>query len=214
MAKKQIRNKRVSRRALLVLVGLIILAAMIGAQVAFNIYINLRVNQLSVFQTRTLIVDAIDKITDLKSTPDATHRIPEERLQLPVPNESIGKVVYYYEKAEGSTPATIQITTRGLTDLATGQLNALTVDELFKLVPETQACSRGFYIRFAGDQKDPPGDIYDVTLAGTKQLADGRTMSLWRESNCGSSDQPNTGAYTRYEVMKEVEGYLLGAQSY
>lgn len=213
MPKKQNqKNYRASWKTLTLGLCLILVAGAVTAQILFNRHIQSQLNQMSVFQTRTLIVDAIDRLTDLKSSPDGQHRIPEARLQLPAPTTSIGKVVYLYQKAEDESPETIHITTIGITDLATGQLNATSVDDLFARVPEVQACSRGFAIRFSADQENLPAE--SMKQSGTKQLADGRTMYLWREKNCGNAGQPNSAEYSRHDAMNELEQYLLAIQSY
>lgn len=186
----------------LVLTGLVLLLGVV-AQIVFNQIVWQQLNQNSSFPLRTLIKESLDNLTDQKSVISADNRITELHLQLPSQStfsSDPDKILYAYVKAEEGYPEYAQITSVTITRIGMSGLNNFTHDELFRGVPIAQACSRGFTLNF----EDKINHIYEKQEnVGSKKLADGRTMYLWRERECIAEAQ-----------MDNLQKYLLQVQSY
>jgi hypothetical protein len=190
----------------------LVLAAAITAQVLYNKFVWDRLSENSSIKITLLIQSALEGLEDLKTSPeklsDGTMFIKEARLKMPAETDDVRKLLYYYSPEDAgddghgyswNTPESLEITTKQLSSQSRYKLmNGVTVDDLFKLVPEAQACSRGFLLLFVKD--DENGRV----LSGQKVLQDGRTVYVYNEPGCSS-----------YEYFtKPLEAYLLQAQSY
>lgn len=187
----------------LVLIGafILLMAAGVTAQVAHNYYVNRTIQQLSSFQIRTLIIEAIEGLDSIKLKPSADMRIPEARLQLPAPTNEVRDVLYVYEPAEQyddtvtgekeTTAERVRITTASLSRSGRSLLNAYDENNpllLFERVPTAQACSRGFSLQFASEDNG-------LILTGTTALADGRTLYIYQEPSCSIYGTDELEAY-------------------
>jgi hypothetical protein len=211
MPKTKKKTRKLNGKLLLALVLGLLLVIGVLAQIIFNIFVTQQLQQLSAFHTSSLIRDAIQGIEEQKTKLSNNNRIPEARLQLPAKPESITSVVYYYEEASDNWPESFQVTTNDLVALGLSKLNGQSHEEIFENVPEAQACSRGFTLRF----NQPEGEKAHTS----KKLVDGRTLYVWREHQCGQGgrnhNEPGTSdADMRFQAMDELESYLLRAQSY
>lgn len=207
------KNKtRVSKKTIILIIAGLIVVLAITAQVCFNLFVLKELQRHSAFTTRTLIVDAIQSLDELRKSPEGGRRIPEARVILPPESENIVNLRYTYSEPTDDMPASIEITTKGLTQMAIG-LNGTTVEEVFSQVPQAQACHRGFSI-FFGETR--VGEYLGDTLAfvSKKQLADGREVQLWREKNCGKENDRNSNSAHNYEIMNQLEQHLLQMDSY
>lgn len=205
---------------LLFIVGIIITIVVIG-QLIFNMYL-WRANELqSAFVLQTALKDAILDVEATRKSPIDRQKIPEARLIFPDETNDIKNIRYaYYNKDEGQ-PESIDIGTIELTNEGINSINGQNEHEVLDHVPEAQACARGFHIYF----EDPkvPESSYDKKVVGIKKLADNREMYLVREMDCGrntkltqynNSEAPNFDKTPRFDMMDELEKYLLQTQSY
>lgn len=172
----------------------------VAAQVTFNKFVWDSLQQQSAFDMKTLVADAIRGLEATMSSPDSQQRIAEVQLALPKTSTQ-QHIRYRYTEPMDGNKASLDVTSKELMLWGVGQLPGRDQDELWGAIPEAQACSRGFSIYFhdAAEQQDKN----QVTLAGTKRLADGRTMYVWRETGCNDK-----------ENMDKLESYLLKTQSY
>ncbi len=184
---------------------LLVLTAAISVQYFYNLIVWSELSRNSIYRMSSLIIDSIDGLTEIKSSPDEANRIPEVRLQLSEPTENVKNILYTYEKQQPSPdpnnelympfPESLQITSKSITNYGKSKLiPGNSMEELFNNVPEAQACARGFTLQF-----EPISDYKDVN---NFKLNDGRTLYLYREPACSS------------EEMSNLEAYLLQAQSY
>jgi hypothetical protein len=137
--------------------------------------------------------------------------IPEARLKLPPENSDVRQLLYIHEPQDNgqegndytwNTPESIQITTSQLSTTTRQRLFTTTnVDDLFKQVPEAQACSRGFRLVFA---EINPEEESGLEFSGSRNLDDGRKLFVYRETECKYIS----------EIVDSLETYLLQAQSY
>jgi hypothetical protein len=202
MPKKQTKKFifKASRKSFLI--SLICTLVLLGvvSQIAFDRMIWQEQQGQATFRMRTLIGDAINGLNDLKSSPNANNQIPEVRLQLPPETTYVARVTYLVDKNyDTSEVEDVMVTTKSLSSIATGQMNgANDMNTLFDMVPQAQACSRGFTLQFKPTQAS--GTTFK--LSGTVNLHDGRTLYVYREPAC------------KVTGVDELEKYLLQAQSY
>lgn len=214
MPKRKTIKKKISigkKSVLLSTVGLI-LTLLIVAQFCYNRYVWRELQSHATFQMRTLMLEAMDGIDNLRKSPDDERRIPDVRIMLPADTKGTQDIRYIYSEPVDNMPATLEITTKELV-LASRSLNGESIEELFKKVPHAQACMRGFTVYF-GETK--AGEYSEDTLSfvAKKRLNDGREVQIWREKNCGDQSKPNTSEYYHHELMDNLEKHLLQMQSY
>ncbi len=213
MPKRKTHKKKfsVSRKSAFIGIAAAMVTLLFAAQLWFNLYIWDVTQQQSAFQMRTLIVDAIRGLDELKESPVDGQRIPEARVILPEETNDVKNLRYVYNESLDTFPASLEISTVDLSLYSQSVLNAPTVEKLFDKVPEVQACNRGFSVYF-GDPKLNEHDT-DIKLVTKKKLADGREIQLVREKKCGNN-KPNTDGHMRKEMMDSLEKHLLQIQSY
>ncbi len=194
MPRKQ-KSKSKLKIAALATFGLVLIAA-VTAQVWYNLYVWNATQEHAAFKMGTLIKTAIDNLDDIKTDLGNDGRIEELRLQLPAQNDDVDDMRYLYF----DNPQHAQVTSRLLVTSKTSQLlTQRNTDDLFEAAPGTQACSRGFTLRFSKLTDDSD----TLRLSGTRNLNDGRTLYVYRETTCD----------TLYG-LNELEAHLLQAQSY
>ncbi|MFO0887459.1 MAG: hypothetical protein H6793_00160 [Candidatus Nomurabacteria bacterium] len=205
---------------LLFILGIIVTLGVIG-QIVFDAYL-WNVDKLnSAFVLRTSFKDAILDVEATRNSLIDRQKIPEARLILPSETNNGQNIRYVYYSKDEDQPETIDIGTVELTNAGIISLNGQNEHEVLDNVPESQACARGFHIYF----EDPkvPDSSSDKKVVGVKKLADNREIYLVREMDCGrnpkltqynNSEAPNFDRTPRYQMMDELEEYLLQIQSY
>lgn len=199
---------------MIVLIGTfgLLIAAGVTAQIIYNKFIWDRTAENGSLKITLLIQSALEGLENLKSSPavaaDGTLLIKEAKLKLPAETAEVRKLLYYHTPADSGTdgagyswdmPESVQITTQQLSTSSRQRLLAMPdVDAVFNLVPEAQACNRGFTLQFKAD------DSNGLKLSGQKRLQDGRTLYIYREPACNYIP----------EIVDSLETYLLQAQSY
>lgn len=209
MAKKQktINKSQKSNnlaKALLVILGLV-LVFMICAQLVFNFVVWKYIKELQTVNFANLSKSALKELEDIMIRPekgtDNRRYIPEAKLVLPAESPELDRVIYlHHPKGDGefATPESLQMNTKSIYSRAISSLYASNINELlYDVMPGVQACSRGFMLQF-----EPLESTETVKLSGTVKLQDGRTLYVYRETNCN------------YEELNQFESYLLKAQSY
>lgn len=202
-------------RVIYTIVGVVLLAAL-AAQMWFNLFMWDTAQKQAAFQMRSLLVDSIRGIDNMRRMPQ-DNRIPEARLLLPKENAEVGPIRYHYNDFYEDEPVTLNVSSNSLVTAGIGMINtnAENMERLFGNVVKSQACVTGFTIAFdekyVGEQGDE--NTTGEYLAGTKQLADGRTMYLWRQNKCGSSDSDSSD-FSSHQLMNDHEKYLLQIESY
>ncbi len=203
MAKNKKKSKFNYKIAALAASGILLVAGM-AAQAWYNLYIWDVTQEQSAFKMGTLIKTAIDNLDQLKTDLGDDSRIEELRLQLPQDNQDVEGIRYMLFDSNNSSSRHnsdyAQVTSRSL---VLGEMSQLLVqrnmDDLFEVVPGTQACSRGFTLQFS----EQFGDSGSLSLSGTKTLGDGRTLYVYRETTCDA-----------HYGVDELEAYLLRSESY
>lgn len=190
--------------------GLIVAAAIL--QIRFNKNVQQQLNWLNAQQFSSIIKDSMDQLNDLKTELPADGTLEELQLALPPADESMGRVLYRHFDGADSMPAEVEITSQALIDLGRNKLNGLTHEEIINGHSEASACSRAFVLRLQQAEGE--------TATVTKQLRDGRTLYITRETKCGQggitkpdSASSYTDADMRHNTMNEFQAYLLKAES-
>ncbi len=186
----------------------LVLAAAITAQAAYNRIVWNWMQEHSTVKITLLIQSAMRGLDELKSMPEKTDDgallIKEARLKLPAETSEVRKLLYFYSPSNSTyqvpdEPEILQITTGQISTLSRERLlTGQTVDHVFTMVPEAQACNRGMTIEFQ------PNNDFGLKLSGSKRLQDGRTLYLYREPNCKHYD----------DLLNSLETHLLRAESY
>lgn len=203
MPKKQKNKFKPSWKIFGLITAGLILVAMITAQVMYNRYMWDVAEEHAAFKMGTLIKSAVDNLDDLKTELGSDGKVEELRIQLPEDNPDVYGVRYFhYDAGEqgDESPEYVQITSRTLVKQKTNTLIVhRNVEELFEAVPGTQACARGFLLQTS----EASDDTNSLVLSGTRQLNDGRTLYVYRETACNAT-----------YGLDELEDYLLQAKSY
>lgn len=206
---KKTNNKFNLTKKLLVVVAVILVATAVVAQILFNMYVKQTLDDLSTLEIKSLVKEASENLENIKSTPDkgADNRqyIPEARLVLPPYDEFVDKVIYGHYEATNYTDENgtnyptaeyLELTTKSISMTSRSAINGHDLNHIFDKVAESQACSRGFTLRFE------PTDTEGQKLSGQVALADGRQVYIYRETECNSPS------------MNDLESYLLKVESY
>lgn len=205
MTTKQRRKSLVTSKFNLGLIG--ILAVLVIIQLAFNTFVWRHAINRDDGRIASLILDATDNLGSPVPVEAQTGKfyIAAERLMLPSLPADEQRLTYVYNPAGGGSPAEIMFTTRGLTAQSRNDINNAAssnlparekTEKIFGFVPELQACSRGVHVVFG-----EPEDTSHLTDAGTKTLADGRSIRFYTEVGC-SVDQEALLTY-----LKRIESY-------
>ncbi len=178
------------------MVGLL-LVGLISAQIIYDKEMWRRVNYLENRDLSSMIIDSIKNLEKPAVVDGASSKVylPEPHLVLPPYPTNVQGIRYNYDQQDER----LQITT----DLSLGTgiagiRTANTLEDIFKQVPKAQACGRQTVLTFK--------DIYDqesdyLSKAGTKQLANGKTLYIYVDKNCTENSQ-------------QLVSYLQQAQSY
>lgn len=194
-----------------ILILSVILALLALVQILFNLFVWQSLRQQSIFQTRTHLVNAIDKINLQKLSLTDGQKIPEARLLLPAEAKEIGEVRYLYTEPFEDQPANLRITTRDLEDLSQSLLNVQTHNQLFNKIEMVQACNRGTVV-YIGDPKLEEGS--QQKLIGKKTLSDGRDIYIIKETQCGHKTSSDANESLLYNMSESLDQYLAQIQSY
>lgn len=150
----------------------------------FTFIFNQRINTLAEESPRfsQLIISAVEGLnkpipTDAKTGELYLH---QTKLHLPAPTQELGDFVYsYFESSDQVTKSELTIASEMLIRQASVRVSAqLTAKSVLELVPELQACARGYKIYFE-----------DIVEQGSpkvlqKTLSDGRTVHIYKEEAC------------------------------
>lgn len=205
-------SAKYNKKAIAIVIVGIVLVSLVVAQICFNRFVLKELHRHSAFQMRSLIVEAMQGLDDLRQSPENDRRIPEVRAVLPEPSPEVQNLRYLYHEPVDGSAAHIEITTKELIQTAKS-IHGETVEEVFDRVPEAQACNRGFSLYF-GDTNvgEYSGDT--LSFVSEKQLNDGRVVQVWREKGCGDQSNSDTTGYQNHEFMNNLEKHLLQIQSY
>lgn len=181
--KKKKPAKKIDLKQVLLIVIAIVVVLGVIAQILFNMFVWQELKRNSVFTTRQLIVNAIEELINQKTIMGSEGKISEARLQMPTttPAGDQAKIVYSHYKSDGNAPEQIELTTRGIVAEGFGSVGFFEMEEVFKGVPKAQACTRGISIYIN------PGSEIDANnrkKIEEKQLADGRYVQIFRETEC------------------------------
>lgn len=215
MPKRKTKHRKLvaSKKSILISCLGVALILLIVAQLCFNLFVWDALQKQSSFQIKTLMVDGMRGLEEIRSSPQDDNKIPEVRLILPHTNEDVKNILYTHNGQPDISGDEVQISTKELSRLARMSLNGTNVDEDFEKAPEAQACSRGFTIAFKNSKvSEHPGD--NLTLVSKKTLADSREVQIWREKDCGSPDETSGSSNELYKMMDNLEKYLLQIESY
>lgn len=124
---------------------------------------------------RGLISEAMDNLQQpvLRDPKSGDYYLPELKLTVPA-SENLWRLKYYADAKEQTANISVQsVMSRAKSDMIT----AKSVEELFRHVPQYQACSRGVQLQFTKPQEG---------ISWQKQLADGRTLYAYADKDCSS----------------------------
>ncbi len=188
-AKKQ--AKRLNWKVLGISASSLVLLTIIAAQFGFNVFLFNRVSKLEDASIKTLIQSAIENLNKPAIVEPKTGAVylPEPKLVLPpYPEELFNGISYRYSPpGSDGQDEELQIASGQAMSNAIAVLNNYQSDgRVFEAVPIAQACARQIIIKFKAAD-DPGFDNY--TKVGTRQLADGRTLSLFSANNCTVSPE-------------------------
>jgi hypothetical protein len=183
--------------ALVVIIGAIILSIIYLGSILHYVW---KVQEAeSNVKISTLILQSVEGLSNPAPVDPQTGNvyIPQARLKLPANQDTIGaEVEYSYTPPQDDIPEELRIVnTYGFWSARSAMLGAQTVEGTFEQVPKLQACSRGYLISF-----NPLKNSADP-LKFTKQLTDGRTLSVYLDAGCTASND-------------EFENYLKQIESF
>lgn len=191
----------------------IIFTLAVGAQIFFNLVVWDTLQQQGTFQTRSLIVDALRGIENIKSSLNEDNKITDARIQLPTKQTNeLGEILYLLQHDGAENIEAIQVSSSSMTETSLSLMSGANTEQLFEKVPQAQACSRGFLVYLETKSLDYHSP--EMKMVGEKTLADERTIQVWRELGCGSDKEPDTSEYWLYENMNQLQDIILSAESY
>lgn len=199
------------RKPILVALGCVFIIVAFSAQIIFNIFVWKSLQQQSTFQTKTLMINALNRINEQKQSPTDKQKIPEARLLLPAETTEVRKVRYIYTEPVDDQPANLIITTRELEDLSQSLLNVQTHNQLFNKTEMVQACNSGTTV-YLGDPKLEEGS--QQKLISKKTLSDGRDIYIVREMQCGKKNSSDANENLLNKMSEDLEQYIVQIQSY
>lgn len=132
------------------------------------------------FTTRTLIKSAVEGLYKPTIVEPQTKQqyVYEANLRFPAADASYNNFRYAYTAGDEAFKTSLELTTTALLGSTGGTLASS--EKLFDGVPQYQRCSRLFAIHF-----EPGIDtLYSFDEAGTKKLADGRTVYFYKNNSC------------------------------
>jgi len=136
---------------------------------------------------RSMVFNAVDGLrkqapVDVKT---GDHYIPEARMVVPH-NQLLKSLVYSYEpasKGDGGEVFDEELTLSSPATISRAKVPgtaAVGVEALFESIPELQACSRAFVIKFV----DTKPQFSETTLQAKVSLEDGRTAYIYKDVGC------------------------------
>lgn len=200
-----------NKRSLLVSILILLLLIFVIGQIIFNVSVWQSLQQQSTFQSKILIVNALEGINDQKQSLVDKQKIPEARLLLPTETKEVNKVRYWYSEVNDDQPAYLLISTRELEDFSQSLLSAQTHDQLFNKVPIVQACNRGITVYLSDPKLENDNQ---QQLIAKKTLADGREIYIISESQCGDKNSQEYNEKELYGIYENLKNYLTQIQSY
>ncbi len=200
-----------NKRSLLVSILILLLLIFVIGQIIFNVFVWQSLQQQSTFQSKILIVNALEGINDQKQSLVDKQKIPEARLLLPTETKEVNKVRYWYSEVSDDQPAYLLISTRELEDFSQSLLSAQTHDQLFNKVPIVQACNRGITVYLSDPKLENDNQ---QQLIAKKTLADGREIYIISESQCGDKNSQEYNEKELYGIYENLKNYLTQIQSY
>lgn len=169
---------------------LIVQLIAIGAVAFYADHTRQRIVPLEGDQTKTLIIDAIDGLTNEPAIDPKTGEvyIYEERLVLPPKLQANPHLGYFYTSGDDEAKVGAEIRLIDMSNLGQAKakvIGAMDIEKTFEAVPKLQACSRAYQLTFAER-------VGDDMVAGTqkvfeKKLKDGRTIYVYLEDSCSEN---------------------------
>ncbi len=144
-----------------------------------------QLQELSTIKIGSLIINAVDGLTDEPNIDPQTGNIyiHEAQLMLPVQNDPGPKLLYRYTPADESGQGEeVRLIDKSYFNQAkVPMVNSQSIEQLFDALPKLQACNRGYQIQFVKRTET------DIPLIFEKQLKDGRTIYVYLEDLCSQT---------------------------
>jgi len=177
-------KQQIYRYALGIVLALLVIAvALLGY---FSLYMWQIIKSENGTTVKILIMQAIDGLSSPAPIEATTGKvyIPQARLVLPAPPQTIGpEVRYQYSPSWEDTPEELRIVNMfGVMSARSQLMGAANLEDAFKAVPELQSCARGYSLSF--NKRDDVGD-----LVFNKVLANGRELNVYLEPACQQKNE-------------------------
>lgn len=211
MPKNKQKRIKINKKSILITLGCIVLILGIAAQIMFNIFVWEEFQRLSSIQFRANMIDSVNVMDTLKSSPMDGQKIPEARIVLPKNTDEINRLRYLYHESYDETPASISVTTFDIETFSRSIVNYKTIDEILNKYGMYAACKRGVTIYLSDPKLDQNSQ---EKLIAQKTLADGREVFIVNDKNCGIKNSSDPNESQLYKMTNDLEQYLTQIQSY
>lgn len=179
-----------------------ILVLIIGIQSFYIVRSRMDLKYLNELPIKHLIIMAVDNLhQDLPiDAKTGNYYLAGPKLVLPPSTDNRTRLVYSYtpDMPEGDTSAELHLSSfYNISSEKVKLFSAQGMNDTFAVVPNLQACSRGYNLKFKQDKND--SDLGD--LLSTKQLSDGRTIYIRKEKLCRENNDKIL------EYLNQIDSY-------